>query len=183
MQQLRKIVLLQGITFITGTIVFVLLFQTSFLSRVVLFYRGIIFLVFVSIGVTVGLIGIKKKGICVFDYRDILLSVVMFFCIGLVFFTHIPVTADRSLSVFLLGYMNTKTGSVITKEELSSTLIDTYIKKNQALEKRLYEQTASGTIVHVRNGYTITRRGIFLMHIYDWITDIFHIGKKNLSVP
>jgi len=93
-----------------------------------------------------------------------------------------PVTADRSMSVFLLGYMNVHASQTIPGDELSRAFLETYIQENGALEKRFNEQIATGTIVREGDGYKITSRGILLMRLYAWIADIFRVGKKNLSM-
>jgi hypothetical protein len=160
--------------FIIGFLVFILLFQTPFLSGMVLFYRGIVFLTLVTF--VVALI----FRIC--WRHNIASSAVIFFCITLVFFTHLPVTAERSISVFLLGYMNKNSSKTVSTDELSRAFTDTYVNEQQALSKRLNEQIATGTIVKGGDGYTITPRGKLLMRLYSWIADIFKIKKNNLSM-
>lgn len=169
-------------SFLLGTFLFILLFHTPFCGQLVLFYRGILFLLIVSITLGVFLCWIKMKGTRAFDYKDILLSVVCVFCINLVFFTHLPVTADRSMSVFLLGYMNVNSSRAVSADELSRAFTDIYVVKQQALEKRFNEQIVTGTIVKESDGYKITPRGILLMRFYGWIADIFGISKSNVSM-
>ena len=167
-------------TYLAGFTCFVLLFHTSLFHGAVFFYRGILYLVLISAVMAAILSYLTYKGARI-DYRDTMLSVVGFFCITLVFFTHVPVTADRSISIFLLGYMDANNGRIITGNEMGRVFLDTYIASDSALQKRFTEQLQSGTIEQSENGYRITRRGTFLIQFYAFITDIFGIGKKNIS--
>ena len=121
-----------------------------------------------------------KRRLRIWTVRDIIISALLVWSVNLIFFTHVPVTGDRSLSVFLLGYMNTRTQPV-SKETIRQEFIDTYITDNGAVEKRLAEQLASGTITKEADTYTITPRGRSILHIYAWVADVFGIGKRNLS--
>jgi len=66
--------------------------------------------------------------------------------------------------------------------ELTSAFTDTYVTKEQALEKRMGEQTTSGTIVRVGDSVRITPYGKMIIRFYNWIADIFRIKKNNLSM-
>jgi Ca2+/Na+ antiporter len=168
--------------FVIGTIVFVLSFRIPLFTHTVFFYRGIILLALVSMCMGFVLLYIKLRRIQAYDLRDILLCVVMFFCINLVVFTHLPVTADRSISIFLLGYMNAHKNENITREELHAAFIDTYVEKHNALEKRINEQLQSGTITQVGSGYQITGFGKWLMQVYTRVASLFGIQKNNISM-
>ena len=59
------------------------------------------------------------------------------------FFTHLPVTADRSISVFMLGYLADHKGESFTEEQIESIFIKRYVQDYGAFEKRLHEQEAT----------------------------------------
>src|SRR5437763_322860 len=94
--------------FLAATSLFIVLFHTGLFSNIdIFFYRGIMLLLVTCFVLLTGLFLLKRKQhIRIFTYRDVILSVVITFSFNIVFFTHIPVTADRSLSIFILGYMN-----------------------------------------------------------------------------
>lgn len=162
----EKEIMMTALVGIVGIIVFVLLLRTATFIRLTFFCRGVVILLIVSVGIALIL--------------QSLVSAIIWFCIMLVFFTHVPVTADRSVSIFLLGYMNRMGSSTYSKKQLHDALISIYIDKNNALDKRITEQLESGTIVRAGNGYTMTKRGVWLMHLYITIADIFGIEKKNV---
>lgn len=173
--------LLYSLFFVIGTLVFILSFRTALFSGTVFFYRGISLLTAVSALLTLLVIMVRRMGfIRMLTGRDIILMFVVLWTVNMLFFTHVPVTADRSISVFLLGYMNTH--ATVTSDDLKNSLINTYLAKNGAVDKRMTEQIASGTIIRDGKNYKITQRGRLLMLFYGWVADIFGIGKKNLSM-
>lgn len=178
---LKRIFLLHVGFFVIGTAGFILSFHTSLFARTVFFYRGISLLTLFSACLAVFLVWFAKRvpGV-LWTVRDTMISVLLVSSVNLIFFTHIPVTADRSLSIFLLGYMNARTQPV-SKEQIRQAFIDTYITDNGAVEKRLTEQIATGTIIKVGDGYRLTPRGRWILRMYAWVADVFGIGKTNLS--
>ncbi len=113
--------------------------------------------------------------------RDVILLFCVFCCVHVVIFTHLPVTADRSVSVFMLGYMNEK-DSACTKEELENVFIDKYVIEYEAFDKRLFEQIYTGTIEETSDGeYALTDSGRNIIKIYDVVAGWFNIDKKLIS--
>lgn len=123
----------------------------------------------------------KRVPMSSFTTRDIFLSVLVIWCVTLVLFTHLPVTADRSISVYLLGHMNRHADESLSDADIESSIINTYIVSHEATEKRINEQLASHTIQKQEGGYRITPRGKLLMRLYVWIADVFGLDGKNFS--
>ena len=97
---------------------------------------------------------------------------------NLVFFTHLPVTAERSISVFLLGYLNEHSQTILTEQKITQAFTDKYLYEDKAVEKRLREQVVSGTVMVNGGGYKISERGRALMKVYALMADVFRIDKK-----
>ncbi|MEK7559634.1 MAG: hypothetical protein AAB521_04990 [Patescibacteria group bacterium] len=179
-----KILGLYFIFFSLGTALFILLFHTKVFANVsVFFYRGVLLLMLSSFLVTLALLYFRttKYGKTL-SIKDIILLIVLLFCLNLVFFTHLPVTADRSVSVFLLGYMNSRPEKAFSNKEITDVLIKYFINENKAVDKRLSEQIISHDIVKEKNGYRISDQGKLLMKFYNLIADVFAIEKKNISL-
>jgi len=173
-----KIFFLHCLFFILGTVLFVFLFHTKLLTKIdVLFYRGIGLLMISSVFLLVIMLFYKKISNDLFTIRDIILALVLFFCVNLTFFTHLPVTAERSISVFLLDYFNKNSDRYLTKEEVTKIFIDKYLYEDKAIEKRLREQIFSGNISQEGEKYKISTQGKNLMKFYKLITAIFKINK------
>jgi len=173
-----KIFFLHCLFFILGTVFFVFLFHTKLLSNIdVLFYRGIGLLLISSIFLFAVMVFYKKISNGFFTLRDIILALVLFFCVNLTFFTHLPVTAERSISVFLLDYFNKNSDRYLTKEEVTKIFIDKYLYEDNAMEKRLNEQIFSGNIEKKGENYKISEQGRSLMKFYRLIRAVFNIRK------
>jgi CTP-dependent riboflavin kinase len=112
----------------------------------------------------------------------VILSVTVLFSFCIVLFTHLPVTADRSVSVFMLGYMNHNSNQVYTQSDIEKVFNEVYIADHNAIDKRLQEQIISGNISKNGDTYQITNQGKFLMDVYIQIADLFKLDKKNLSI-
>src|SRR3989344_4786820 len=143
-----------GLLFLGTTIYFVLLASGLLNSISVYFYRGICLLI---------------------------LTLVFIFSINLLFFTHVPVTADRSISVFLLGYMSGSSETVYDEEVIKKVFIDEYVLKNENIEKRLEEQISSGNISRDLGGYRITDQGKKIVRFYVFISRLLNIRSENIK--
>lgn len=175
-----KLLAIYFVLFCLGSLFYVLSMRTFFLSNIsVFFYRGIAVIIFW--GVIISLIMFLLKKIFwnkIITIRDIILIFCAFCCIHVVIFTHLPVTADRSISVFMLGYM-AQGEEEYTKEEIEDIFIDKYVYDFEAFEKRLDEQVYSGTIKENEEGkYEITNSGRRIISIYEVIIKWFKLEDK-----
>ncbi|MHB1455123.1 MAG: hypothetical protein ACYCYM_14375 [Saccharofermentanales bacterium] len=176
-----KLAVIYAVLFIIGTMLYVLSFRTFIFAGIsVFFYRGIAIILLWGVILSGIMVALKliffKKLITV---RDILLLFCAFCCINVVIFTHLPVTADRSITVFMLGYMAGTEETAYTKAELEDIFIDKYVYEFGAFDKRLEEQIISGTIQETADGkYRITGSGKSLISIYDKVSDWYGIDKK-----
>ncbi len=147
------------------------LFHTGLFSGLVFFYRGLVYIFLSSIFFLLLLIRNNQFSRSVF-----VSSVIVFFCMHTMFFTLIPVTLDRSISVFLLRYMAENQVSV-SSQDLEKELTGTYIQKNHAIDKRMIEQLQTGSIVEHTDGFQITNKGLILVRLYEIIGAVFGINK------
>jgi energy-coupling factor transporter transmembrane protein EcfT len=142
-------------------------------------YRGVLLLLVVGFLMLIVIYLIKRLILKkLFTSRDIILSSVLIICFNLVFLTLVPVTIDRSISVFMLGYLSNNSQKVITKNDMTNYFVKKYVYENRAIEKRIDEQIFSGDISKCQNGYKITQRGNLLIKFYKIVADIFNIIKN-----
>lgn len=179
-----KLILVYAVLFIIGTAAYIASFHTFILSFLnVFFYRGIALIVLWGIIISAVMFIIKKKWMKdTITIRDIILLFMCFCCINVVIFTHLPVTADRSVTVYMLGFMDNHTDETFTKEQLEQQFIDQYVIEYGAFDKRLEEQIVSGNIEEVAPGqYKITKGGEFLMDIYGVTVDWYALDDKLVN--
>jgi hypothetical protein len=179
--ELARIIALYVVSLIGATAVWIVLFHSPLLADSVFFYRGLALLAVTGVGLTFVLVALRLTTYrTLIGVRDILLIVTLLLSVNVVFFTHLPVTADRSISVFVLAYMNRADGP-LTSEQISDSVIRTYIRERRAIDKRLAEQLVTGTLVRTGAGYVISEEGRRLVDFYELIARVFNIDTENLS--
>lgn len=161
------------------TLLFVIMFHISFLNKLdVFFYRGCIFLIICS-GVAFALSRLAERVFPMLrlDTKDALVISLLFFGITLAWFVLAPTTVERSVSVFMLSYMeeNEDNGG-ITAEEFGDIFYDKYIESFEAFDKRFHEQVISGNMKQSPdgNGYVITSQGRFVVEMFRLSARLFN---------
>lgn len=164
-----------------GSIGYVLSFKTPiFASMDVFFYRGIsIIILWGALMAVVMLVLRAAKFKKLITIRDVLLLFAGFCCVHVVIFTHLPVTADRSITVFMLGYMSDNADKSYTVDEMEDYFVERYVGDYGAFEKRFHEQLVTGTIEDTGDGSCrITESGIKLMKIYEVTAELYGLDDK-----
>ena len=173
--------LLLLVLFVFGSVLSIIAFQTPLYKSIdVFFYRGIAIIVLTGVVISFVLLILRH---CFFKdvllVRDAFSFFLVFCCVNILFFTHVPVTADRSISVFMLGYMADNEEKCFSEEEIEDYFIERYVKDNGAFAKRFHEQVETGTIEEVTPGkYQITESGVKLMKMYEKVAEIYGIDDK-----
>ena len=161
-----------AVLYVVSFLLLVLLIRLPIFSGMhVLMYRGIVLIVISGIIASALLVLFKKlKGITWLSAKDVVL---------MVFFTLIPVTVERSVSVFMLSYMDTYDERTYTEDEISEIFVDKYVNEYGAFEKRFDEQLTTGTIEKNADGsYSITSKGRLIVNLFKLISDVFETDKR-----
>ena len=104
---------------------------------------------------------------------------VIFCCVNMVLFTLIPVTVERSVSVFMLSYMDENSDRSFTEDDVQQIFTDKYVKDYGAFEKRFEEQIATGTLKDNGDGtYSITPAGRKIVTMFRTVADWFNTDKR-----
>ena len=170
-----------------GTFLLVITFSSFFLhiqwiKKVfqVYFYRGCFLITFSSILVYICIIifnNLSKK----YRIKYALSNIFCAWCLLIGFFGVIPVSLDRSISVFIIGYMN-KIDKPIDKEEIEKIFLDVYMHKYDAMERRIQEQTISGNFQYIApNKYTLTNQGKNFIKYTKYLAYIFDCNQDFIS--
>ena len=167
--------------YLIGTICFVALFHTPIMAGIeVLMYRGIVLLI-LSGFVVIGLLMLIRKFIYTkINGKDIAVMWIMFSCVNMVLFTLIPVTVERSVSVFMLSYMADHREYSFSQEEIENIFDEYYVEKYGAFKKRFYEQEVTGSIEERQDSYAITERGEILVSIFRLVGKLFDTDERLL---
>lgn len=173
--------LLYAVLYIVSFGLLILLIRLPLLKGMhVLMYRGIVMIVLAGILASILLVLFKKwRKATWLSAKDVVLVFILTCSINMVFFTLIPVTVERSVSVFMLSYMDTNSNNHFTQDDISQIFIDKYVYEYGAFEKRFDEQIATGTIEQNADGtYSITDKGRFIVKMFRLISDVFETDKR-----
>lgn len=170
------------ISSIVSFVFFVLLFHTKLFSNVqVLMYRGIIFIVISAVLNIILSIIIKRMLFKELNGFDMFSIVVFYMSVTMVFFILVPVTVERSVSVYMLSYAD-ESDTNFTKSDIENSFIDIYLKDFGAFDKRFDEQIETGTIEKVNdNEYRLNDRGRFIVRLFRFIANVFNTDKKLVN--
>lgn len=170
---------LYALIYVVCSVMFVALFHTGILKDMgVLMYRGIVFIVITG-AIAAIVMGVIRKFWGFITVRDIIMMFVIFCCVNMVLFTLIPVTVERSVSVFMLSYMDENSDQTFTQESVGEVFTSKYVEDYGAFEKRFDEQVVTGTIEENPDGsYTITERGRFIVKLFRTIAEWFDTDRR-----
>ena len=159
-----------------------LLHTGIFKNMDVLFYRGIFLLILVVIIIALILLFLKDKYLKI-NIKDIICILIVIFSFNLTFFTLVPVTIDRSVTVFTLGKFDKAIEKSLTKEEMEKIFIDDYVYEKGAFDKRFKEQVTTGSIKKDENSdkYVLTDRGKTLIKLFELIGRLYNVDLTNMS--
>ena len=170
-----------AVLYIISFLLLVLLIRLPlFKGMHVLMYRGIVMIIIAGI-LSAGLLVLFKKWrkIKWLSAKDVVLVFILTCSINMVFFTLIPVTVERSVSVFMLSYMDTYSDRTYTQDEVAEIFVEKYVNEYGAFEKRFDEQLTTGTIVQNPDGtYSITDKGRFIVKMFRLISDVFDTDER-----
>ena len=173
------LIVIYALIYVACTALFIGLFHTAlFKDMEVLMYRGIVFLMIT--GVVAGVImGIIRKFWGFVTIRDIIMMFCIFCCVNMVFLTLIPVTVERSVSVFMLSYMEENSDQTFTQESVGEVFTSKYVTDYGAFEKRFNEQIETGTIKQNPDGtYSITESGKFIVSAFRTVAEWFDTDRR-----
>lgn len=173
------LIAIYAVLFLLGTVLYITSFHTFILGNVdVFFYRGLMLIFLWGIIMAGIMFLLRLKWRELITIRDILMFFVIFCCVNVVVFTHLPVTADRSITVFMLGHMSDNDTEAFSEEDIEDYFISRYVKDYGAFSKRFHEQEETGTICKEGDKYIITAGGKGLMEIYDWTAKLYNLDDK-----
>lgn len=169
---MKNIIKIYLLTFFIYSFLFVFSFHLFYNPKEILFYQGLIFLFSILFLFFAFLFLLRKKiGKKFFHFFS---ALVFSFSFLLSFFVVFPVTFERSITMYLLKTVNQNQS--ITKKELEKKLINEYILKNQALEKRLNEQKIIDFIEVKKNKVYLTEKAKKFLKMANLIDKIFGIN-------
>lgn len=160
------------------SLVFLLLFRTPlFASQTVLFYRGNILLALTLI--MLFLISGLQRRIFKVRFETVLAAIIMSASIHLAIFVVFPVTFDRSVTMYLLNRLNTSqspTCQGLTPQQMEQLFIKEYVKRDQAIARRVKEQSIINILREQNNCVSLTSRGRSFLNLSELIKKLYNLN-------
>jgi hypothetical protein len=157
------------------------LFWIGFLHQIsILFYRGLVLIAIGAVFCFVVLVLASRKW-PVWKTRDAV-SACAFACgVAVCFLIVLPVTIDRSVSVFILTRMAALPDRAFTAEEMRGVFTDVYLGRYRQIERRLEEQEISGNVARDAAGFRITPQGLAFVRLARFLSLIFQTDPRFVS--
>lgn len=112
--------------------------------------------------------------------RAVVATCISIFCISTYFYVLIPVSIERSITLFLLGQMNAHPEQAYRSDDLQTLMTNGYLCHNAAVIKRMNEQQRVGNITQLTEGrYALTPQGVFLAGSMDKVAAFFSVPQRK----
>lgn len=182
MKNFLKFVGFEALTFIVAWIIEIALTHLGLFDFIeIYFYKSIVILVVSAVIVIMAEVLTKKfwkKAF--FDFKDIFISFLLIMCINTVVLSFAVVSLDRSLSVFILSYMN-ESEDGFSEEEIEEVFQDVFVEQYGMLDRRFWEQLESGNIVEENGKYKLTSRGEFFVDMFKLVGNIYDVDDRFIN--
>ncbi len=166
------------IIFSLFSVVFLTLLRLPlFSSQKVLFYRGNI-LLGLTVLILFSISGMERSVLKV-RFETLLAALVMSASIHLSLFVVFPVTFDRSVTMYLLNRLqvsNSPTCSGLSPQAMENLFIKEYVKRDQAMARRIYEQSQINILQQNQNCVKLTKRGQDFLQFSKIIKKIYDLN-------
>lgn len=170
-------------SFIYGTGILLIIINSHFLDFInVFFYKMIVGLLITCVVflLSIKILTVNKKIKIDLSYKDILISFLILFFLHFSFISLVIVSLDRSISVLLLSEMADQKNRIFEKKDLEKVYVDIYVKEYDPINRRINEQLSSGNFEEIGSGYRITNRGLELVKVFRFLSEIYPVNKQFL---
>lgn len=102
---------------------------------------------------------------------------------ALAFQVIVPVTIERSITVFLLSEMAREPVRAYEAQELRHALLKNYVEARDVLGKRLKEEKLNGMIAEEQGRYRLSQAGIRTVKVLNLVGSFFSVPRReNITV-
>jgi hypothetical protein len=168
-----------AVALVVGSVV--VLSWIGFLDRIsILFYRG---LVLIAIGEALCFVVLLLARLkwTTWKVRDAVAACAFAAGIAVCLLIVLPVTIDRSISVFLLTQMAAQPDRRFTPSELRTLFVDIYVERYGQVERRLAEQEVSRNVSQTANGFQITPQGLTFVRFARFLSIVFQTDRRFVT--
>ena len=155
-KQIASLLLTLTLAVAAGFILYVGLTRSPLFAGIsILFYRGLILCGLTAILVMAAMTLRKWR----FDPATIIAAGALSLSFNICFLIVLPVTLDRSISVFMLAQIEQHRDETLDDRRIADIFVRKYVGDMQQIDRRIAEQTASGNITTVDGNIRLTEQG------------------------
>lgn len=155
-RQLASLLLTLMLAVAAGFILYVGLTRSPLFAGIsILFYRGLI-LCALSAVLVMAAMALRRQR---FDLATIVAAGALSLSFNICFLIVLPVTLDRSISVFMLAQIEQHQDEALDSRRITDIFVRKYVGDMRQMDRRIAEQTASGNIVTVDGHVRLTDQG------------------------
>lgn len=187
MKQIAAMLTIMTAAVLLGFMIFIALLHSAILrSNPILFYRGLM-LAMLDAGILALLLLLAFRRLRGGDAATLLASVTASLSVNLAFLVVIPVTIDRSISVFLLSRIEAAPPEApLDVPGLRDVFIRDYVFDMAQVDRRIDEQTRSGNISVDHGKIRLSAQGARFMRLSRYLSTMFgtdprFVGMKSES--
>ncbi len=148
----------------------------------ILFYRGLL-LCLLSAALLGALMFVASRRLRAIEPLAIIAAVALSLSANLMFLIVLPVTIDRSISVFLLAEIDAHRTSPLSTAELEDAFVRHYVRDMRQIDRRVQEQTLSGTISTDGGRIRLTPRGERFLALARFLSGPFRTDPRFVGLP
>ena len=156
-KQLASLLLTLTLAVAAGFILYVGLTRSPLFAGIsILFYRGLILCALSAMLVMAAMALLRRQR---FDLATIVAAGALSLSFNICFLIVLPVTLDRSISVFMLAQIEQHQDEALDSRRITEIFVRKYVGDMRQMDRRIAEQTASGNIVTVDGHVRLTDQG------------------------
>lgn len=181
MTYVRQLLLL-GLFTVLGFALFTLLFFAGVATSIpILFYRGILIAAGAAFAIGIAALWVARRS---GDASLPISAAAVSFSFNICFLVLLPVTIDRSVSVYLLSTIEQRQQAGVSPSELERLFVAGYVRKMDAVGRRIAEQKASGNItVDGKGQVRLTEQGLRFLRISRLLAPLFGTDLRYVRAP
>lgn len=149
----------------------------------IMFYRGLALIAGIFVLLLGGLaLALARRPLAGLAPRDAIAAATLSLALNIVFLTVVPVTVDRSISIFMLARMAADPQARVTPQDMAATFVRVYVAEDRQIARRLDEQAISGNVEKIGDAYRITPRGQAVIAAARLVARLFD-SRSGLIAP
>lgn len=156
-KQIFSLLLTLGLAVVAGFALYLGLTRSPLFAGIpILFYRGLLLCALSAMLVMAAMALLRKWR---FDPATIIAAGSLSLSFNICFLIVLPVTLDRSISVFMLTQIEQHQDEALDSQRITDIFVQKYVGDMRQMDRRIAEQTVSGNVTTIDGNIRLTEQG------------------------